>query len=127
MTAALKNIAETVEQLPAKDRVFLAERLVASIEDTDLERQWVDEAVQFYKQRGRTLGKRLSHEVRTTIRKITATPERWRMLEDDVRRCLVRVFPYSVLYTIEDDYILIVAIAHGKRQPGYWRHRLRKS
>ncbi len=45
MTAALKNIAETVEQLPAKDRVFLAERLVASIEDADLERQWVDEAV----------------------------------------------------------------------------------
>lgn len=39
---------------------------------------------------------------------------------------MVRVFPYQVLYTIEADYILIVAIAHGKRQPGYWRHRLRE-
>jgi toxin ParE1/3/4 len=38
--------------------------------------------------------------------------------------CRTRVFPYAVRYTIEADYILIVAIAHGKRQPGYWLHRL---
>ena len=83
-----------------------------------------EEAVRFYKQRGRNLGKRLAHEVRATIQKIVAAPERWRVLEQDVRRCLVRVFPYSVIYTIESDYILIIAVAHAKRQPGYWRHRL---
>jgi len=82
-----------------------------------------EEAVRFYKERGRNLGKRFAREVKTTIRKIVATPDRWRVLEADVRRCLVRVFPYSVLYTIEADYVLIIAVAHGKRQPGYWRHR----
>jgi hypothetical protein len=46
------------------------------------------------------------------------------ILEEDVRRCLVSVFPYSVLYTIEAEYVLIIAIMHGKRQPGYWRSRL---
>lgn len=45
MTATLKNIAETVEQLPAEDRVFLAERLLASLEEADLERQWAQEAI----------------------------------------------------------------------------------
>ena len=45
MTAALKSIAETVEQLPAKGRVYLAERLLASLEETDLEREWADAAV----------------------------------------------------------------------------------
>ena len=84
------------------------------------------EAVQFYKQRGRDLGRRFSRETRSAIQKIVDHPKRWRVIEEDVRRCLVRVFPYSVLYTIEDGYILIVAIAHGKRQPGYWRHRLAK-
>ena len=49
---------------------------------------------------------------------------RGRVLEDDVRRCVVRVFLYSVLYTIEADFILIVAVMHGKRQPGYWRYRV---
>ena len=83
-----------------------------------------EEAVRFYKERGRNLGKRFAREVKTTIRKIVATPERWRVLEEDVRRCLVHVFPYSVLYTIEADYILVIAVAHAKRQPGYWRHRL---
>jgi len=44
MTTTLKNIAETVVQLPPKDRVFLAERLLASLEDADIEQTWVEEA-----------------------------------------------------------------------------------
>lgn len=45
MTAALKSIAETVEQLPAKERAYLAERLLASLEDAELEKEWADEAI----------------------------------------------------------------------------------
>ncbi len=45
MTAAVKNIAMVVEQLPTKDRAYLAERLIASLEDTDRERQWAQEAM----------------------------------------------------------------------------------
>jgi putative addiction module component (TIGR02574 family) len=45
MTAALKNIAETVEQLPAKERAYLAERLIASLDEADLETAWADEAI----------------------------------------------------------------------------------
>lgn len=83
-----------------------------------------EEAVRYYQARGRLLGDRFATEVRIAIRHILETPDRWRVLEEDVRRCLVRVFPYSVLYTIEPDFILIVAVMHGKRQPGYWRYRL---
>jgi plasmid stabilization system protein ParE len=56
---------------------------------------------------------------------IQKTPGRWRIFEDDVRRCLTRVFPYAVLYTIEPDYILIIAVMHCHREPGYWRHRVK--
>jgi putative addiction module component (TIGR02574 family) len=45
MTAALKSIAETVEQLPAEDRILLAEHLIASLEETDFEREWSDESL----------------------------------------------------------------------------------
>jgi putative addiction module component (TIGR02574 family) len=45
MTAALKNIAETVEQLPAKQRAYLAERLIASLDEAELETAWADEAI----------------------------------------------------------------------------------
>ena len=39
-----------------------------------------EEAVQFYKQRGRKLGQRFVQEIRTAIAKIVATPDRWRVL-----------------------------------------------
>ena len=83
-----------------------------------------EDAVRYYKQRGHNLGQRLRLEVRRTVDRIVQTPERWRVLESDVRRCLVRVFPYSVLYAIEPEFILIIAIAHHKQAPGYWKHRL---
>ena len=84
-----------------------------------------EEAVRDYRARGRTLGDRFALEVCGAIRKILETPTRWRVLEGDLRLCLVRVFPYSVLYTLEQDYVLIIAIRHSKREPGYWRHRLK--
>lgn len=45
MTAALKEIATTVEQLPAKDRAYLADRLIASLDEGDIEQQWTNEAM----------------------------------------------------------------------------------
>jgi toxin ParE1/3/4 len=39
------------------------------------------------------------------------------------RRCLLRRFPYLVFYLDMDDAIRIVAIAHGRRRPGYWMER----
>ena len=83
-----------------------------------------EEAVSFYRGISRRLGDRCAAEIRAAIQRILDTPDRWRFLEEDVRRCLVRVFPYSVLYTVEPDFILIIAVMHAKRRPGYWRHRL---
>lgn len=83
-----------------------------------------EEQVQYYRARGGRLGDRFASEVRSAIRRILQTPERWRVLEEDVRRCRVRVFPFTVLYTIERDFILIIAVMHDKREPGYWRYRL---
>jgi len=83
-----------------------------------------EQEVRYYRARGRVLGDRFASEVRFAIRRILETPERWRVLEDDVRRCVVRMFPFSVLYTIEPDFILIVAVMHAKRQPGYWKYRV---
>jgi toxin ParE1/3/4 len=80
-----------------------------------------EQAVSYYEDRGAELGQRLATEVRSAIQRIVAAPEQWRILEGEVRRFLMRVFPYSVLYTIESEYILILALMHGKRQPGYWR------
>jgi putative addiction module component (TIGR02574 family) len=69
MTAALKNLAATVEQLPAKDRIFLAEHLLASLEDADFEQAWAEEAI------------RRRDEVRTGKVKPVAASEVYRRIE----------------------------------------------
>ena len=58
--------------------------------------------------------------------RILDSPTRWRVLDEDVRRCLARVFPYGVLYTIEPEFVLIVAVMHCSREPGYWKRRVAK-
>ena len=65
--------------------------------------------------------------VESAFRQVAEAPTRWRQFEEDVRRCLVRVFPYAVLYSIEADYVLIIAVMHCSREPGYWRHRNERS
>jgi plasmid stabilization system protein ParE len=70
------------------------------------------------------LGLRFIANVEAAIREVAAAPERWRLIEQDVRRCLVKVFPYAILYTIEPEYVLIIAVLHCHREPGYWRSRI---
>ncbi len=65
--------------------------------------------------------------VESAFRQVSEAPTRWRIFEEDVRRGLVHVFPYAVLYSIESDYVLIIAVMHCSREPGYWRHRIERS
>jgi plasmid stabilization system protein ParE len=69
-------------------------------------------------------GLRFVASVEDAIDRILEAPLRWRILEDDVRRCLTRVFPYAVLYTVEPEFVLIIAVMHCHREPGYWRERI---
>ena len=56
---------------------------------------------------------------------VLAYPEAWQIVEDDVRRCLVRRFPFGIYYCIEGDLIMIYAVMHMSRDPRYWKGRLR--
>ena len=82
------------------------------------------EATLYYAERDPVLALRFVEAVEDTIRRILESPERWRILDEDVRRCLTHIFPYGVLYIIEPDFILIVAVMHCSREPGYWKRRV---
>jgi plasmid stabilization system protein ParE len=84
------------------------------------------EAVRYYEGRQSELGLRFYASVETSLKQIVEAPTRWPILELDVRRCLTRVFPYAVLYTLEPEYVLVVAVMHCHQKPGYWRVRARQ-
>ena len=83
-----------------------------------------DKAVLWYAEREFKLAIRFIESVEDAIRRVLEAPARWPMIDDDIRRCLTHVFPYAVLYTFEPDFILIVAVMHCSRKPGYWKRRI---
>ena len=82
------------------------------------------DATLYYAERDPALALRFIEAVEDAIGRILAALSAWRLLDDDVRRCLTHVFPDGVLYTVEADFILIVAVMHGSREPGYWKRRV---
>ena len=64
------------------------------------------EAAHWYNEREPLLALKFVDEVESTIRGVLDDPKRFRVVDEDVRRCLTHVFPYAVLYTIEHSFVL---------------------
>jgi plasmid stabilization system protein ParE len=58
------------------------------------------------------------------IRRLPRSYARWPGIEDEVRRCVLKQFPFVVVYSVEEDGILLLAVAHTSRRPTYWIDRL---
>lgn len=84
-----------------------------------------EDAARYYDERHSGLGVRFYVSVEAALHRIAESPLQWPILEQDVHRCLTRVFPYAILYTVEPDFVLIVAVMHCHRKPDYWRERIR--
>jgi plasmid stabilization system protein ParE len=69
------------------------------------------------------LGRRFFGEVQRAERLIVAFPESGTEIVPGIRKTVLRVFPYSLLYTIESERFFILAVAHHRRRPGYWSSR----
>ena len=82
------------------------------------------QAALWYAEREPEIALRFIASVEDAISRVLDAPKRWRVIDEDVRRCLIRVFPYAVLYTIEADFLLIVAVMHCSREPNYWKLRV---
>lgn len=81
------------------------------------------EAVQYYAEQRTEVAQVFINAVEDAVYRIRESPTRYSIVEGEVRRCMTRKFPYGLLYSIEPDYILILAVMHCSREPGYWKKR----
>lgn len=81
------------------------------------------EALGFLELRAKGLGRRLLNEVRRTAARIAEFPLLGPEIRPGVRKLPVRTFRYSLVYAIDDQGVLILAVAHGSRRPDYWSGR----
>lgn len=82
-------------------------------------------AINFYEREAPGLGAEFLEDLDHALESIVSTPRLGARFEEQTRRVLLRRFPYSVIYVIEDASVLVVAVAHQRRRPGYWKDRLR--
>ena len=83
------------------------------------------EAVRWYEVRRGGLGGEFFDAVTAALSHIETNPEIGMTISADghTRRLLVARFPYHIVYRLRPTEIVIVAIAHLKRRPGYWKNR----
>jgi len=63
-------------------------------------------------------------ELRQAIDAVGANPRTWPRYSNRARRYVFPRYPFSLVYILRRDDIEVIAVAHGRRRPGYWRSRL---
>ncbi len=85
------------------------------------------EAIAYYNKQRAGLGFSFSDEVKTTIQRIVEYPAAGATLSKTTRHRLLKRFPYSVIYYLPSDGLVIVAIMHTRRRPNAWKDRINEN
>lgn len=81
------------------------------------------DAIEFYNLQSEGLGDKFKNEIDNTISIIRNYPEGFTEYTNHTRKAVVNIFPYNLIYSLHQDRIIIVAVAHQHRKPNYWVNR----
>lgn len=82
-----------------------------------------EEAQAWYEDRLRGLGQEFVTRVQATIDVVRRNPGQFPRIDGEVRRALVRRFPYAIFYLADPESVVIIAVFHTSRDPAIWRQR----
>jgi len=86
--------------------------------------QEVDDAVLWYEEQVKGLSRDFLDELDRIVRLVKTYPLLATQIEPEIRRFLFARFPFSLIYGIDQDMIVVIAVAHQHRQPRYWTDRI---
>ncbi len=96
----------------------MADVLVTSAAERDF-----TESLCWYAERSERAAAGFDAEFARALESIAADPQRFPRCDDRHRFCLMRHYPFQVIYREQAGQVVVVAVAHAKRQPGYWSNR----
>ncbi len=82
-------------------------------------------AVSYYAEISPRLAESFINAFESGIEEILTYPDAWQIVEEGVRRYLIKRFPFGIYYCIESDRITIYAVMHMSRDPQYWKNRFK--
>ncbi len=83
----------------------------------------LDDAITWYNSQAVGLGDAFLIEAIKVFRLIEQYPRAWHRLSQNTHRCRLARFPYGIIYTQDQDNLIVIAVAHLHRAPQYWRDR----
>lgn len=82
-----------------------------------------EDAFRWYRERSEEAAKRFEMDVELALESVRLHPERFARYDEDHRFALLNRFPYSIIYQHKDEQVYVIAIAHAKRHPDFWKGR----
>jgi len=79
----------------------------------------IDDAKEYYNLQQENLGDIFKKDIQKSIDSIFSFPNLYPNITNDLKRCVLHRFSYSIFYTLQDDIILILTIAHQHQKPFY--------
>jgi len=89
-----------------------------------LAQQELDDAVTWYNEQAAGMGREFLDELDRSVRRAVMYPLSCPEVDPGLRRCLLARFPYGLIYRIDDNTVVVVAVAHLHRSPRYWSDRI---
>lgn len=80
-------------------------------------------AQEWYQARSSSAAEAFVADLDHAIKRISDGPARWPSFVHGTRRYLLRTFPFQVVYRTVGTTVQVIAVAHGRRKPGYWKTR----
>lgn len=96
--------------------------MIASV-SAEADRELTEGALYYAKQAGSEVALAFISEYERVVTLVCANPQIGAVWRNGRRRFPVRKFPYSVVYYLRGDEVRIVALAHHRRRPAYWKSR----
>ena len=93
---------------------------MARVSFHELAERELNDAALYYERESAGLGIKFLDEVENYIGAIAKNPNAGKRLRGQVRRRILRKFPYGILYSVREDGIRVLAIRYLKRRPMYW-------
>jgi plasmid stabilization system protein ParE len=90
---------------------------------TQAAREELIEAQDWYEGEATGLGRRFRQAINALIGRMSDNPRQFPTVFRNVRRALLRRFPYSLFFVVEDDVLIVTACFHGSRDPSHWQER----
>jgi len=81
------------------------------------------QALLYYKDFSKDAAERFFISIETTVLLIREQPEAMPKVSNNIRRAVVKNFPYSIFFSLSENTVYILAIAHQRRRPLYWKQR----